>query len=161
MTGSPRSRPFTCSRNTSTAAFDPLAGKSPYPAQRRSREPLLEGAHALPDFSFPAGRKFKAMFQRILLPVDLTEKHERALNIAAEFAGRSGEITLLHVIEVIPGLSMDEERAFYNRLERLARSHIDKLGSLLEKRKVSWKSQVLFGNRAQESIRYAIEAAAE
>ncbi len=101
------------------------------------------------------------MFQRILLPVDLTEKHERALNIAAEFAGRSGEITLLHVIEVIPGLSMDEERAFYNRLERLARSHIDKLGSLLEKRKVSWKSQVLFGNRAQESIRYAIEAAAE
>src|SRR3954469_5202133 len=33
------------------------------------------------------------MFQKILLPVDLTDRHERALDLAAEFVTSVGEVT--------------------------------------------------------------------
>jgi universal stress protein A len=102
------------------------------------------------------------MFKKILLPVDLTDRHGPVLNVAGELAGQSGgEVTLLHVIEIIPGLGMEEERAFYNRLERIARSHLDRWGKQLQGRGVAWKAEVRFGGRAQESVRHAMEAAAD
>jgi nucleotide-binding universal stress UspA family protein len=42
------------------------------------------------------------MSQEILVPVDLTDIHQPALDIAVRVAQESaGEVTLLHVIEVI------------------------------------------------------------
>jgi universal stress protein A len=102
------------------------------------------------------------MFKKILLPVDLTEKHQRALDTAAELALQSqGTITLLHVIEVIPGLGMDEERTFYDRLERLARNHLNRLSKQLEGKKVPANVEIRFGNRAQECVRRAVDAGAD
>jgi nucleotide-binding universal stress UspA family protein len=102
------------------------------------------------------------MFRKILLPLDLTDKHQPALQLAAEFAqAGGGEITLVHVIEVIPGLSMEEEKPFYNRLERIARSHLDRFGAGLGQRQIPWRVEVLFGQRARELARYAAEAAAD
>jgi Universal stress protein family len=50
------------------------------------------------------------MFPKILWPVDLTDRHQQALDIAGELATQSrGAVTLLHVVEVVPGLSMEEE----------------------------------------------------
>lgn len=99
------------------------------------------------------------MFKKILLPVDLTDRHGPVLDVAAELATQSGgEIILLHVIETIPGLSMDEERSFYDRLERRARGHLDGLGRQLEKHRRSWRAEVRYGQRAAESVRYASEA---
>ena len=49
------------------------------------------------------------MFHKILLPLDLTDRHQAALALAAELAGaQEGEIVLLHVIEVPPGLPVSE-----------------------------------------------------
>jgi nucleotide-binding universal stress UspA family protein len=102
------------------------------------------------------------MFRNLLLPLDLTDRHGPALSLAAEYAARGGgAITLLHVIEVIPGLSMEEEREFYARLERTARGHLARLGKRLEERKVSWRAEVRYGHRAEESARYAAEAGAD
>jgi nucleotide-binding universal stress UspA family protein len=102
------------------------------------------------------------MFQRILLPVDLTDRHQQAIDIATELATRDGgAITLLHVIETIAGLSVEEEKDFYHRLERAARRHLDKWGKDLEKGKVSWRAEVRYGNRAAESVRYAREMTAD
>ena len=102
------------------------------------------------------------MFKKILLPVDLTDKHGPALDAAARLAELGGgEVTLLHVVEVIPGLSMEEEGAFYGRLERLARGHLQQLGKPLEERKAAWKVEVRFGKRAAETVRYAEEEAAD
>jgi universal stress protein A len=99
------------------------------------------------------------MFKNILLPVDLTEKHGQALNAAAELAAQSGgTVTLLHVIETIAGVSREEEKEFYGRLERAARAHLDRLGRRLGEGKVSWQAVIRYGNRAQESVRYALEA---
>jgi nucleotide-binding universal stress UspA family protein len=102
------------------------------------------------------------MFKKILLPVDLTDKHRQALDIAGELAAQSGgEVILLHVVETIPGLSMEEERPFYNRLERVARSHLEGLGKRLAERKVPCRVDVRYGNRAPESTRYATEMTAD
>jgi nucleotide-binding universal stress UspA family protein len=98
------------------------------------------------------------MFQKILLPVDLTDRHGQAVDIAADLAGPSGgTVILLHVIETIPGLPMEEERDFYNRLERRARGHLARWGRPLDERNVSWRAEVLLGNRAPEGVRYAAD----
>jgi universal stress protein A len=99
------------------------------------------------------------MFKSILLPVDLTDRHQRVLAVAAELAAQSGgEVTLLHVIETIAGASMEEEKGFYGRLERAAQSHFDRLGKQLGEGNTSWRAVVRYGNRAHESVRYAAEA---
>jgi nucleotide-binding universal stress UspA family protein len=97
------------------------------------------------------------MFKKILVPVDLTDK-QRPLEVAAELAARSGgEVTLLHVIELIPGLSMEEERPFYDRLERMARAHFQHLVPRLSERKIPWHTQVLYGPRAPTVVRHAMD----
>jgi nucleotide-binding universal stress UspA family protein len=107
-------------------------------------------------------RRRAEMFHNILLPLDRTDRHQQALDIAAELASRSeGTITLLHVIELIAGLSLEEEKHFYHRLERAARRHLDRWGEGLEKRKIPWRSEVRYGDRAAESIRHARETAAD
>jgi nucleotide-binding universal stress UspA family protein len=102
------------------------------------------------------------VFKTILLPVDLTDRHQRVIGVAAELAAQSGgEVTLLHVIETIAGASMEEEKGFYGRLERAARSHFDRLGKQLGESNVSWRAVVRYGNRARESVGYAAEAGAD
>src|SRR6516162_7997131 len=102
------------------------------------------------------------MFQKILLPVDVSDKHGPAISVAAELAGASGgEVLLLHVIEVISGLPMEEEKAFYGRLEKAARSHLEKLGARFKQSKVRCRAEVTYGNRGPEVIRYARAAGAD
>ena len=102
------------------------------------------------------------MFKKILLPVDLTDKHKPALDMAARLAAQSGgTVTLLHVVEIIPGLPMDEEGTFYGRLERLARSQLQQLGKRLEEGKIPWQVEVRFGKRAAETVRFAAETGAD
>jgi len=102
------------------------------------------------------------MFKQILLPVDLTDRHGTALNIAVELARPSGgEIILFHVIERVEALSIEEERDFYGRLERDARNHLNRLGKQLGEHKVPWRVEIRYGKRAQECVRYATEAGAD
>jgi nucleotide-binding universal stress UspA family protein len=102
------------------------------------------------------------MFRKILLPLDLTRKHQKALETAAELAERSGgEVTLVHVIELIHGLAVEEEKDFYDRLERAAREHLEEHAGLLAGRQVRHRQEVFFGNRGLEILRYAREAGAD
>src|SRR5262249_55957501 len=89
------------------------------------------------------------------MPVDLTDRHQAALETAAGLVAPGGQGTLPHVIEVIHGLPMEEEKGFYGKLERAARKHLDRLGAELERRKVAWRAEVLYGQRGAEVIRYA------
>jgi nucleotide-binding universal stress UspA family protein len=102
------------------------------------------------------------MFKKILLPIDLSHRHQPALEVAAELASQSnGEVVLLHVIEVIAGLSMEEEKGFYGRLEKIARSHLAHQGIALQSRNVSWRAEVFCGHRGPEIVRYANEVRAD
>ena len=99
------------------------------------------------------------MFKKILVPIDLSDSHQQAIEIAAKLAGEGdGQVTLLHVVEVIPGLWIEEERDFYDRLEAAARAHLSRLGRQLEELHVPRREEVIFGNRAEEIVRYAMEA---
>jgi nucleotide-binding universal stress UspA family protein len=98
------------------------------------------------------------MFRKILVPIDLSDRHQQALEIAARLAKESdGEVMLLHVIEIIPGLHLGEERDFYQHLERMALDHLTRLGRYLEEHHIPRREEIVYGNRASEIVRYAME----
>ena len=101
------------------------------------------------------------MFQKILLPVDLTDRHEPALQIVAKLAAPGAEVALLHVIELIAGLAVEEEKDFYRRLEKTAQRHIARLRASIESRGLACRPEVRLGNRAAEVVRFASEAGSE
>jgi nucleotide-binding universal stress UspA family protein len=101
------------------------------------------------------------MFQRILLPLDLTDRHTEALEYAEELACAGGEVILLHVVEMIPGLGRAEEKPFYSRLERVARKYLDPIAARFAEKKVRCRVEVRLGNRAREAIRFTTEVGAD
>ena len=75
----------------------------------------------------------RPVFTHILVPVDLTDVYQPALDIAARLAqANDGEVTLLHVVEVISEVWATEDRAFYTRREQTARDHLARLGHSVE-----------------------------
>ncbi len=102
------------------------------------------------------------MFHKIVIPLDLTDKHHKALATAVELAGTSGaEVALVHVIELIPGMPVEEEKDFYDRLEQAAREHLERWARLPAERKVAVRREVFFGNRAVEVLRFARDSGAD
>src|SRR5262245_10295869 len=102
--------------------------------------------------------KESAMFKKLLLPLDLTDKHHAVIDTAEKLAlQNNGEVTLLHVIEVITGLSAEEEKHFYQRLEHAAGKHLQIYARSLAERKAPYRQKVLIGNRVREIVAYAKE----
>lgn len=97
------------------------------------------------------------MFQRILVPTDLTDESRPALDLALALASPTGaRVILLHVIERIPNLDDRELRSFYDQLERDARLRLHQLaGNAHQPGKVEIVETVLFGRRAEEIVRTA------
>jgi nucleotide-binding universal stress UspA family protein len=57
------------------------------------------------------------LFRHIMVPVDLSDRNERALGAALKLAHeRGGRVTLFHVIQRISGIAPGEFNAFYRRL---------------------------------------------
>jgi nucleotide-binding universal stress UspA family protein len=98
------------------------------------------------------------MFMQIVVPVDLSDRHQPALDLAARLVERNrGEVTLIHIIEVIPELAVDEEPDFYDNLERRARAHLTRLGEHLAQQHVPCQLVVAYGRPVVEIMRYALE----
>jgi nucleotide-binding universal stress UspA family protein len=98
------------------------------------------------------------MFKRLLLPLDLTDKHARAVATAVELASFSaGTVTLLHVIELIPGLPREEDPEFYDRLVQTAQAHLDNIGPAFAERQIPCQAVIAFGNRVEEAARCAAQ----
>jgi nucleotide-binding universal stress UspA family protein len=96
------------------------------------------------------------MFRKILIPTDLTDRHATTLEIVAGLAGAQGaEVTLLHVIELIHDLPREEEKAFYDRLERKAADHLEGLLAGLRRQQVTSRAAILFGERVPQTLSYA------
>jgi nucleotide-binding universal stress UspA family protein len=96
-------------------------------------------------------REVNVMFKKIVLPLDLSDRHRPAVDVAAELAKQSGgEVVLLHVIEIIPGVPLEDEKAFYSRLDKMARTHLEGVSRRLSERRVPCQTKVLYGHRARE-----------
>jgi nucleotide-binding universal stress UspA family protein len=93
------------------------------------------------------------MFQRILVPVDLTHRSLPALDQALALAsGSRSEVTLLHVIETIEHVPFDELKDFYRRLETRARKGLAEVSARFEEKKVKVDAVVNFGHRTQTIV---------
>lgn len=97
------------------------------------------------------------MFDRILVPVDLTEKNARAVETARDMAAEHGsQVTLLHVIETLD-LPFEELEEFYRRLESKAARRMSELAAPLSEAGVPVAEQVVYGKRAEKIVEYAVE----
>lgn len=96
------------------------------------------------------------MFQRVLVPLDMTFKHRRALDMAGELVRQNGgEVVLLHVIEPLHGVPRTEESEFYDRLETVASEHLEKHLIGLREKGIPCCKEIVFGVRATEVLRFA------
>ena len=98
------------------------------------------------------------MFQRILVPVDLTEKSLAAVDLAYEFALQSGSgVILLHVIETIEHVELDELKPFYKRLEDSAHKGLKEFSERFVLKDLRIDYAVIYGHRTKEIVDYAVE----
>jgi nucleotide-binding universal stress UspA family protein len=98
------------------------------------------------------------MFERVLVPVDLSDKNRRALVLARELIDpEHATLHLVHVIETIHGIEFDELTDFYQELDQKAQSALTELSGELEIEGITCHHQVIYGNRAAEIIRYSDE----
>jgi len=98
------------------------------------------------------------MFKKILVPVDLTKKNKKALDIAVQIARQNkSKVYLLHVIETIAYTSFSEFESFYRKLEIHAQRYIDKLTTPYKRKKLFIEGKIAFGNRVGEILRFANE----
>jgi nucleotide-binding universal stress UspA family protein len=95
------------------------------------------------------------MFRKILVPVDLTEKSQSAVDLVRGLAAQSNaEVVLLHVIETVEHIQFDEMKDFYQRLEKSARSGLKEFAEVLAD--VNVEQVVIYGRRTQEIIDFAV-----
>jgi nucleotide-binding universal stress UspA family protein len=97
------------------------------------------------------------VFSNILVPVDLTDKNRRAVDVARALATRfDARITLLHVIETID-LPFDELEEFYERLERKAATGMEEFAAPILAAGVPVERCVAYGSRSREIVRHTDE----
>ncbi len=95
------------------------------------------------------------MFRKILVPVDLTEKNLRAIEVACDLAQHhESEVTVLHVIETLDA-PFEELEDFYQRLEETARKRMIELAKPLRTAGVRHDFQITYGKRAPEIVLYS------
>jgi len=97
------------------------------------------------------------MFQRILVPVDLTEKSLAAVNLAFELATQSrASVDLLHVIETVEHIAFDEMKSLYKRLEDSARKGLKEFSERFADEGLNITCDVTYGHRTRGIIEFAV-----
>lgn len=98
------------------------------------------------------------MFSNILVPVDFTLKNESALNTALDLVrGREAKVTLLHVIEIIEHVEIEEMADFYRGLETRAAAKLYGLEERFKQALVPVYHEIICGKRAETIVHHAEE----
>ena len=101
-------------------------------------------------------RTHLAMFQRILVPTDLTERAIKALDVALKLGGTDRpRVTLLHVIETFHGLDFEEMRPAYQRFERKASGIMAAAVERLPHAGTAVDQEIVYGERAEAIVEFA------
>lgn len=91
------------------------------------------------------------MFDKILVPLDLTEKNAACVDMAARMARTNqATIVLLHVIQTIAHLEFEEDRAFYQKLEERAKQKLEVLAQPLVKAGLDFRVEIRYGQPVKE-----------
>ncbi len=95
-------------------------------------------------------------YQRILLPIDLTDKNRQAVQQASEMVERAdGTITLLHVVETLD-LPYEEMQDFYEQLADTASRKMEEMISM-DLAEAQARHEVVFGRRVRSILSFAAE----
>lgn len=94
------------------------------------------------------------MFDRILVPVDLTAKNYSALDRALSVAASNAEIALLHVIETIDD-DTGELEPFYRRLEAAAQTGLARLAARVTEYGYAPRLEIVYGRRVDQIVAFA------
>ncbi|MCB1008536.1 MAG: universal stress protein [Acidobacteria bacterium] len=94
------------------------------------------------------------MFERILVPVDLTPKNRLAVEGACRVLLPDGELVLVHVVEKLADDNAELE-SFYRLLESKAREELSGLMARADELGARARSEVLLGHRGEEIVRAA------
>ena len=98
------------------------------------------------------------MFNNILVPTDLSAKSEKALDVAIQMSTTDDHrIYLLHVIETLQSDEDDEFESFYEKLADRALRKMDAMIKKYEEKEDIIDSEIAYGNRSMEIIRFAQE----
>ena len=102
------------------------------------------------------------MFKNILVPTDLTEKTQNALEIAFKVCP-DGEcqVTLLHVIETIEDTDDEEFQPFYEKLKKRASKRMLRMVDRLGSRQKNIRREIRYGKRVSEIVGFALENASD
>jgi nucleotide-binding universal stress UspA family protein len=96
------------------------------------------------------------MFKHILIPVSRVAEVEKALELAADMLLKdAGEITLLHVIELIQDMPYEEFKSFYDGLEGQSEADLKTAQRKYEERGIEINTRIVFGQRVKEVLSYA------
>jgi len=96
------------------------------------------------------------MFHRILVPTDLTERATKALDLALSLAAPTGaKIVLLHVIETVHGLELEDAKPFYRKLEQNAERSMAAAIHGLRKTHAEPVQEIVYGDRSEEIVKFA------
>lgn len=96
------------------------------------------------------------MFKRILVPIDLSDRNTRALDVAAELARQNRAlVTLCHVIQRVRDIPAAELRDFYRRLETTSVGTLRRVAKRFAARDVPVDTLVCIGEPAREIVRLA------
>ena len=96
------------------------------------------------------------MFHHILVPLDFSSKDRAALEAAVAIARRSG-LTLVHVIQGVEHIGIDELQAFYDELRNKAEERIQPIAARLAEDQLSVEYELSIGRPAAEILRIAHE----
>ena len=97
------------------------------------------------------------MFEHILVPTDFSEGSVHALKIASNISGDKGDITLIHVIQTIPGESFDEFKDFYTKLEDRAWNSLQELIAKWPESALEIIPRIEYGGRVEQILKYAAD----
>jgi nucleotide-binding universal stress UspA family protein len=98
------------------------------------------------------------MYDSILVPVDLSDSNEQVLRRAVELGDPDeSTVTLLHVIEMVEDISLDDDEDFYAELRDNADEKMSRWASQVAEHGFDVTAEITYGKRAQEIVRVAGE----
>jgi universal stress protein A len=96
------------------------------------------------------------VFKRILVPIDLSDRNTRTLDVALELARQNGAlVTLCHVIQSVRDIPSAELRKFYRRLEATSAATLSRVAKRFTAREIPVNTVVCIGEPAREIVRVA------
>jgi nucleotide-binding universal stress UspA family protein len=98
----------------------------------------------------------EAVFKRILVPIDLSDRNTRTIDVALPLARQNrARVTLCHVIQSVRDVPSAELRRFYRRLEASSTRTLARVAQRFTARDVPVDTLVCIGEPAREIVRLA------